>query len=76
MDYIIGISTTIIYLYFVFLNVFFLLKQQGSILDYFSDKYPLFMTRNKGNLESFYLYLTIPISFGLPLLFTVLFNLI
>ena len=76
MDYIIGISTTIIYLYFVFLNVFFLLKQQGSILDYFSDKYPLFMTRNKGNIESFYLYLTIPISFGLPLLFTVLFNLI
>jgi hypothetical protein len=51
MDYIIGISTTIIYLYFVFLNVFFLLKQQGSILDYFSDKYPLFMTRNKGNIE-------------------------
>ena len=76
MDYIIGISTTIIYLYFVFLNVFFLLKQQGSILDYFSDKYPLFMTRNKGNIESFYLYLTIPISIGLPLLFTVLFNLI
>lgn len=76
MEYIIGTSMTIVYGYFIFLNVFFLLKQQGSILDYFSDKYPLFMIRNKGNIESFYIYLTIPISFGLPWLFIVLFNLI
>jgi len=72
MDYILGLSTSIIFSYFFFLNAFFLLKQQNSILDYFSNKYPLFMTRNRSKIESFYIYLVIPVSGGLIVLSVIL----
>lgn len=72
MDYVVDISTTIIYCYFIFLNAHFLLQQYDNIFNYFSGKYPLFMGSNKRTIKSIYTYLLIPISFGLPLLFIIL----